>query len=148
MGQEWPALEREFTVVAPVEEAWRELAAVEEWPSWAPHIRRVRVDPQGPLGPLSHGRLTLRGGLRSTFRMATWEPPHRWTWVGPLGWLRVHYDHHFESDEGGGTTLTWTVSLSGPGASAVRGPFSRSYGRNVDRAIPLLQAKLNRPAPM
>jgi len=144
MAEKLQALVRRFAVEASLDEAWRELADVEGWPSWAPHIRKVRVDPAGPLGPESRGRLTLRGGLRSTFRMATWEPQRRWTWVGPLAWLRVHYDHRFEREPSGGTNLIWTVSLSGPGASVVRGAFSRAYGRNVDRAIPQLQRKLAR----
>lgn len=140
------ALERRFTVAAPIDEAWRELAAVEDWPSWAPHIRRVKVEPAGPLGPQSTGRLKLRGGLRSAFRMTDWDPPRRWTWIGPLAWLKVHYDHQFEPDPDGGTTLTWTVALSGFGASAIRRPFSRTYGRNVDRAIPQLQQKFAHPS--
>lgn len=142
MTAQLQALEHRFAVDAPLDETWNTLADVEDWPSWAHHIRRVRVDPAGPLGPESRGRLTLRGGLRSTFRMSTWDPQRRWTWVGPLAWFKVHYDHRFEPAPGGGTNLVWTVSLSGPGATALRRAFSRAYGRNVDRAIPQLQRKL------
>lgn len=48
-------LRREFVVELGVEEAWAYLARVEEWPSWARHIRRVEVRPAGELGPRVHG---------------------------------------------------------------------------------------------
>jgi hypothetical protein len=135
-------LRREFDVGVSAGEAWDVLARVEDWPSWAPHIKQVTVTPAGPLGPTSAGALRLRGGPRSTFKMAEWDPPTRWTWVGPMAWLKVHYDHQFAPIEAGHARLTWVVSLSGPGARAIRPIFGRIYARNVDRAIPRLQDQL------
>jgi hypothetical protein len=43
------------------------------------------------------------------------------------------------------TTLTWIVTLRGPMAAVVRPVFARIYGRNVDRAIPRLQAWILNP---
>ena len=34
-------LRREFTVHLPVEKAWQHLARLEQWPSWARHIRQI-----------------------------------------------------------------------------------------------------------
>lgn len=135
------AVVRQFDVAAPVEHVWDVLAEVEDWPQWAPHIRRVEVHPSGPLGPESSGLMWLRPRMRATFRMATWEPRHRWMWVGRAGGLTVHYDHRFDSTQSGtATALTWVVGLSGFGSRLLRRPFSRAYGRNVDRAIPRLRA--------
>ncbi len=36
-------LRREFTVELPVKDAWQHLSRVEEWPSWASHIKQVKV---------------------------------------------------------------------------------------------------------
>jgi uncharacterized membrane protein len=136
------ALRRRFDVDVPLEQAWDVLADVESWPTWAPHIRSVTVEPSGPLGPSSSGMLRLRGGMRATFRMAAWEPPRLWAWVGRAGGLTVHYDHRFEPGAEGSTTMVWVVSLSGIGSRLARAPFAFVYGRNVDRAIPQLQATL------
>jgi hypothetical protein len=48
-------LERSFRVDVPLEEAWAHVARVEQWPSWARHIRRVELRPAGPLGASSAG---------------------------------------------------------------------------------------------
>ncbi|HLM65664.1 MAG TPA: SRPBCC family protein [Acidimicrobiales bacterium] len=134
------AVRRSFDVVAPVDEAWRRLADVERWPEWAPHITSVRVFPSGPLGPSSRGVLHLRRLGRNTFRMSAWEPPRRWEWAGGLPGVRITYDHRFEASGDKATTMTWTVSLEGPLARLIRPVFAQVYGRNVDRAIPRLQA--------
>ena len=54
-----PLLRREFTVELPLEKAWQHLARVEQWPSWAKHIKQVEVQPPGELGPESTGRYAL-----------------------------------------------------------------------------------------
>jgi carbon monoxide dehydrogenase subunit G len=133
-------VERVFDVAVPPDEAWRRLAEVERWPEWAPHITSVTVTPPGPLTPASSGSLRLRRLGTTTFRMSAWEPPLRWEWTGGIPGLRILYDHRFTANgDRGATTLTWTVSLDGPLAPAIRPLFARVYGRNVDRAIPRLQ---------
>src|SRR5262249_62215462 len=89
------AVEREFLVKASPTRAWEHLALVERWPTWARHIRRVVVSPPGPLGPESSGQIRLRNGVRSTFRMAAFDPPVSWMWVGRFLWLHLSYDHPF-----------------------------------------------------
>jgi hypothetical protein len=58
-----PLLRREFTVELPIE-AWRHLARVEQWPSWAKHIKRVELQPAGELGLGSTGCMLLTNGLK------------------------------------------------------------------------------------
>jgi len=67
---------REFTVNLPREDAWRHLAQVERWPSWATHICRVEVQPPGELGPESTARLYLKNGVKCSFAMTEYHP-HR-----------------------------------------------------------------------
>src|SRR5947209_1080614 len=59
-----PVLQREFTVELPLEQAWRHLARVEQWPSWAKHIKQVEMQPPGDLGLKSTGRMLLTNGLK------------------------------------------------------------------------------------
>jgi hypothetical protein len=133
---------REFTVHAPLQQAWDHLANIESWTSWAKHIKHVSVQPPGPLTDHSAGSFRLVGGARSTFRMETYEPPTRWQWVGRLLTVDVHYDHRFEPVDEDHTRLVWTVDAEGLGAGSLGRVFGTIYARNLDEAIPNLQTEL------
>ncbi len=134
---------REFVVERPVEEAWRHLARVEAWPSWAQHIRRVEPRPRGELGPASTGVIRLRNGVRSAFAMTEFDPPRHWKWIGRFLWLAVQYDHRFEAVGAGRTRLIWTVDVEGFGVATIGRLFAAIYERNLDAAIPALVAEMN-----
>jgi hypothetical protein len=136
-------LRREFTVDLPLEQAWRHLARVEQWPSWARHIKQVEVQPPGELGPQSTGRLHLTNGLKPVFRVTEFSPHHSWKWVGGFLWLTVHYDHQFEELNPTRTKLTWVVESSGFGVSIFGRLFAKIYSKNLDRAIPLLVEEMS-----
>jgi Polyketide cyclase / dehydrase and lipid transport len=133
---------RDFTVDVPLDRAWDHLARVERWTSWAKHINRVVLDPPGSLTEASAGTFRLAGGVRSTFRMEIYEPPRRWQWVGRFLTATVHYDHRFDAVDAEHTRLIWTVSAEGPGSATLGRVFGAIYARNLDRAIPNLQAEL------
>ena len=132
---------RTFDVDGPIEEAWAHLARVESWPSWARHIKSVSLTPPGMLTDTSEGQVRLKGGARSTFRVEEFDPPRRWRWVGRFLTVRVHYDHLFE-DVSNGTRFTWVVQAEGLGAGTLGRIFGAIYARNLDKAIPNLQAEL------
>jgi len=134
---------REFTVDVPLDRAWDHLSNVEAWTSWARHIKRVTLEPPGPVTSNSTGAFRLAGGARSTFRMEDYEPPRRWQWVGRFLTADVHYDHRFEVIDAGHTRLVWTVSADGLGESSLGRVFGSIYARNLDRAIPNLQRELS-----
>lgn len=133
---------REFTVDVSVDRAWDHLARVEHWTSWAKHIKQVTLEPSGPLTQTSAGAFRLAGGARSTFRMEIYEPPKRWQWVGRFLTIQVHYDHRFEPVDSEHTRLIWIVTAEGPGSATLGRLFGAIYARNLDRAIPNLQAEL------
>jgi hypothetical protein len=133
---------REVTDDVPLQRAWDHLADVESWTSWAKHIKRVTLEPPGPLTASSAGAFRLAGGVRSTFRMEAYEPPTRWQWVGRFVTVDVHYDHRFESVDEGHTRMIWTVDAEGFGAGSLGRVFGAIYARNLDKAIPNLQAEL------
>ena len=135
-------LRRTFRVRARPEETWARLADVATWPEWARHIRSVTLEPAGPLGPRSRGAIRLGNGVRSTFAVTEFEAGRRWRWAGPFLWLRVDYDHVVEADPGGGARVTFRVEATGALSSTVGRLFAWVYARNLDRAIPRLQAAL------
>lgn len=134
-------LRRDFTVDAPLDAAWSTVADVADWPSWAPHLRRVTVTPPGHIGPTSTGSLAFRPLGSSQFRVSSYTEGAGWEWVGKVLWLTIRYDHHFTAD-GGQTRMTWTVSEDGDRRSPLGRVFGWVYARQVDRAIPRLQAQL------
>jgi hypothetical protein len=134
---------REFAVDVGLHGAWEHLANVESWTSWAKHIKRVTMQPAGPLTDHSAGAFRLAGGARSTFRMEIFEPPTRWQWVGRFLTADVHYDHRFEAVDERHTRLVWTVVADGLGEGSLGRVFGAIYARNLDRAIPNLQTELS-----
>ena len=137
-------LERRFSVKVPLEQAWAHLERVEQWPSWARHIRRIDLRPQGPLGLESEGTIRLTNGIRSTFRMAQLDPGHNWRWVGPFLWLTIHYDHRFERLGPQESEIVFVLDGEGFGVGVFGRLFAAIYARNLDRAIPNLIEELER----
>ncbi len=136
-------IRRTFTVEVSLTTAWDHLAAVERWPTWAMHIKRVELRPAGPLSVESEGVIVLKNGIRSTFRMTEFHPHRRWKWAGPFLWLTVHYDHVFEAEGDSRTRLTWIVEAEGLGSSVVGRLFAMIYARNLKKAIPRIVAEMN-----
>jgi hypothetical protein len=137
-----PFLQREFTVGIPLQRAWDHLAHIEQWPSWAPHIKRIELLPPGDLGPESTGVIHLANGIESAFRMSEFNPPRNWKWVGPFLWLTVIYDHRFEVLDAEHTRLIWIVEAKGFGASILGRLFAKIYRGHLEKAVPLLIAEM------
>ncbi len=131
-------LERRFRVRVPLETAWRHLEKVEQWPTWARHIRRIDLQPSGPLRADSTGALVLTNGIRATFRMEELNPGANWKWGGPFLWIRVHYDHQFTPTGPEEAEIRFVLDGEGVGAGVFGRLFAAIYARNLDRAIPNL----------
>jgi hypothetical protein len=126
-----------------LQRAWDHLARVEQWPSWALHIKKIELQPPGELGPQSSGVIRLTNGITPVFRMTEFNPPRNWKWVSRFLWLTVIYDHRFEALDGEHTKLIWIVEAQGWGAGILGRLFARIYRRNLERAIPLLIREMN-----
>ena len=137
-------LERRFRVKAPLERAWTHLENVEQWPTWARHIRRIDVMPSGRLTSNSAGALVLTNGLRSTFRMEELIAGANWKWAGRFLWITVHYDHQFRKAGPGETEIGFVLDGEGVGAGVFGRLFAAIYARNLDRAIPNLIREIER----
>jgi hypothetical protein len=140
-------LERAFVVEAAAERAWAELLAAEQWPRWARHLRSVQVAPPGPVGPGSSATLKLTNHTTATVRVTEFQDGRRFRWEGSFLWLGLGYDHLVTTDETGRVTITFTVDAAGPGVNMLGPLFAGIYARNLDRAIPRLQALLRSPDP-
>src|SRR5262245_33680241 len=131
-------IDREFTVSVSRERAWQHLARVDQWPSWARHIKSIELRPERTLGPQSSGVIHLTNGIKSTFRVTEFNPDRNWKWVGPFLWLTIYYDHRFESISSRQTRLRFILEASGFGAGSLGRLFAWIYSRNLNKAIPLL----------
>ena len=138
-----PLLRRAFTVELPLENAWQHLARVEQWPSWAKHIKQVEVQPAGELGRGSTGRMRLTNGLKPAWIVTEFNPYRNWIWVGHFLWLTIYYDHRFEELNPTQTKITFELEASGFGKSVIGRLFARIYSRSLDRAIALLVKEMN-----
>jgi hypothetical protein len=133
---------REFEVAIPLATAWKHLAQVEQWPTWARHIKHVELNPKGELTLSTVGSFRLANGVKSDFKMTEINPFQNWKWVGQFLWLVVHYDHRFERMDERCTKLTWVVSADGFGVSVLGRLFAAIYNRNLDKAIPCLVSEM------
>jgi Polyketide cyclase / dehydrase and lipid transport len=140
-------LERTFAVEASAQRAWAELVAAEQWPRWARHLRSVQVSPSGPVGPGSRATLRLTNRTRASMRVTEFQSGRRFRWEGSFLWLGLGYDHLVTVDEEGRVAITFTVEGAGVGVNSIGRLFASIYARNLDRAIPRLQALLRAPDP-
>jgi hypothetical protein len=136
-------IEREFIVNVGLHQAWDLLARIEQWPSWAPHIKQIELEPRGELGPRSTGVLHLANGMKTTFRMTEFDPPRNWAWVSRLLWFTVIYDHRFEALDAVRTKITFVVQAMGLGVGIVGPLFARLYRANLEKAVPRLIREMN-----
>ena len=138
-----PLLRREFTVELPLEEAWRHLARVEQWPSWARHIKQIEVRPAGEIGLGSTGRMRLTNGLKAAWKVTEFDLHRNWKWVGGLFWLTIYYDHRFEALSPMQTKIIFLLEAQGFGRSLIGRLFAKIYSKTLDRAIFLLVEEMN-----
>lgn len=140
-------LERSFTVAATPEVAWAALVDADAWPSWAHHIQRIELTPPGRVEPSTEAVIVLTNRTKASVAVTDFDPGRRFLWQGRFLWMGLAYDHTIQPADGG-TRITFTVEGSGPGAASIGRLFARIYGRNLDRAIPNLQAQLDHTHPL
>jgi polyketide cyclase/dehydrase/lipid transport protein len=136
-------IHRSFVVNISREKAWAHLTRVQDWPSWAPHIKSIQLIPAGELGPASTGLIHLNNGIKSAFQMSEFDPPRHWKWVGKFLWLTIEYDHIFEELSDQQTKLTWLVEVRGFGRATLGRLFAWVYNKNLNAAIPKLIQEMN-----
>jgi hypothetical protein len=131
-------IDREFIVNASLERAWQYLVRLDQWPTWAHHIRLIETRPKGELGPQSSGVIHLANGVKSTFRMTEFNLYRNWKWTGPFLWLTIDYDHRFASISSGQSKVRFVLQASGFAVNSLGRVFARIYYQKLKKAIPRL----------
>jgi hypothetical protein len=136
-------VERSFMVEAPVNVAWDHLTKLEQWPSWAPHIKRVELTPPGALAEGSRGIFHQRRPMTATFQVKELRYLRNLTLRGRVMGIEIEYDHRLEAVSEHRTQVTFVAGCRGAGAGLTIKLFTMLHGRSLDQAIPLLIAEIN-----
>lgn len=89
------------------------------WATWDPPVDRVVLD--GPFRVGTRGTMVMAGGIELPFELVEVTPDARYLDVLRMGDLEIRIDHVVEAVEGG-SLITVTTEISGPGAEGV-GPM-------------------------
>ena len=135
-------IDESFEIAVPQSLAWDHLAQVENWSTWAKHIKSVVRTPAGLLSIDTQATVHLTNGMTSTFKMIEFAPPRHWKWSGSLLGAQIYYDHVFSEVAPGQTGVRFTVDASGWQVAILGGIFANIYRRNLRSAIPLLVAEI------
>jgi hypothetical protein len=136
-------INRQFIVNGSLSSAFDHISKVEAWPSWAKHIRRVELQPTGPVTAETQATLHLTNGLKTYMQMTGFDPPHSWEWTGKFLWLTISYDHRFQAVSEQQTQINFMVSAEGLGTNTIGRLFAAAYNGNLDTPIPNLIAEFD-----
>ncbi|HWL66435.1 MAG TPA: SRPBCC family protein, partial [Actinomycetota bacterium] len=90
-------LREEVTVDRSQSVAWAHLAHLEQWPTWATHIKRMEPHPPGELTASTQVVVRMRAGPRNKMTVTEYDPPHRWVWEGKAFGITTRFEHEFEA---------------------------------------------------
>lgn len=136
----------QVTVDVPPSAAWDHLSRLEEWPSWAGHIRRMEPDPVGELTGSTEVMLSMRAGPRTRMVVTDYDPPRSWVWEGTSYGVTTRFEHRFEELDAGETRIWFLASTSGRLAGVVGWMFGKLMHRNLARVLPRLKAEMETTA--
>jgi hypothetical protein len=97
--------------------------------------------PPGPVSAETVAMLRLTNGITTHFKMKRFNPQKNWMWSGKLLCLDIEYDHRIELVCDEETRMIFTVAAQGIGLSTIGRLFAAQYSKNLDVAIPKLQAE-------
>ena len=122
--------------------AWKHLAKLEEWPSWAVHIRRMDPNPPGDLTDSTQVVLHMRAGPRTKMIVTEYDPPQRWVWEGRSFGVTTRFEHKLEEIGGGRTRIWFLAWMSGPLAGPAGWTFGKMMRRSLAQALPKLKGEI------
>jgi hypothetical protein len=108
------------TTTADPHAVWTLWADPATWPSWDPSVVAVALD--GPFDAGTTGTMTLAGPVDVPLVLGVVEPGRRYLDELRLGDLVIRIDHVVEPQDAGGSAITVTTTVEGPGADDV-GPM-------------------------
>ena len=108
------------TTTAPPSAVWALWSDCATWPSWDPSVVGVVLD--GAFEQGTTGTMTLAGPFEVPVVLAVVEPGRRYLDELTMGELVIRIDHVVEALPDGGSEVTVSTTIEGPGADDI-GPM-------------------------
>lgn len=121
---------------------WELLSDVDGWGSWNDGIETIALD--GPLAVGSTFRMKPTGQDELTSTIAELDPPGRLTDVTDLGELVVRVAHVLVPVSGGGTSITYTLEVTGTTADAMGAEVGEAISADFPTVLAALAAAASR----
>lgn len=99
------------------ESVWALWSDTSTWATWDPPVERVVLD--GPFRVGTRGTMVMAGGIELPFELEEVTPDARYLDVLRMGDLEIRIDHVVEALDEGGSVITVTTEINGPGADGV-----------------------------
>ncbi len=112
--------ERTVTTSADPAAIWELWSDTSTWAGWDPAVQDVRLD--GPFVQGTTGTMTLTGAIEVPVSLEVVVPGSRYLDELTMGELVIRIDHLVRPVEGGGSEVTVSTTVEGPGADDI-GPM-------------------------
>ena len=124
-------------VEAPLENVWRILGDLANWPNWNKSVTKIRVDGQAEPGTTF---VWKAGGSKIVSRLEQVTPPHRIAWSGKVFGIRAVHVWELAA-EAGGTRVRTEESFEGPLARLFPGFARKTINRALAGAVSSLKSE-------
>jgi uncharacterized protein YndB with AHSA1/START domain len=132
----------ELRIDADPETVFAVISAIDQWPSWYPDVKSVRL--QGPVQPGTVFRWKSGPStLTSTLQLV--DPPHEIAWTGTTMGIKAVHVFRFQA-AGGGTLARSEESWEGLLARVLRGYSRRTLDKGIRSVLGHLKAAAERRA--
>lgn len=111
---------RTVTTTASPDAVWALWSDSGTWPEWDPAVQHVSLD--GPFEQGTAGTMTLTGPIDVPVSLEVVEPGRRYLDELRMGELVIRIDHVVEPLPDGGSEVTVSTTIEGPGAEDI-GPM-------------------------
>lgn len=112
--------ERTVTTTADPAAIWELWSDTTTWPVWDPAVQDVRLD--GPFEEGTTGTMTLTGPIEVPVSLEVVVPGSRYLDQLTMGELVIRIDHVVRPADSGGSEVTVSTTIEGPGADDI-GPM-------------------------
>ena len=112
--------ERTVTTTADPDAVWQLWSDISTWPVWDPAVQEVLLD--GPFEEGTTGTMTLTGPIEVPVSLEVVVPGSRYLDQLTMGDLMIRIDHVVRPLDGGGSEVTVSTTIEGPGADDI-GPM-------------------------
>lgn len=111
---------RTITTNAPPAAVWALWSDTTTWPGWDPAVQDVRLD--GPFAEGTTGTMVLTGPIEVPVSLEVVVPGSRYLDQLTMGELVIRIDHVVRPTDHGGSEVTVSTTIEGPGADEI-GPM-------------------------